>query len=65
MARAYKCDRCGKLYEPYEFSDYSEEIKFKERIINVSTLSGATYDLCPNCRIGLAEYMNQGKDTQN
>lgn len=65
MAKAYKCDRCGRLYEPYEFRDYNEKIMFKEYIVNVCTLGGSPFDLCPDCRIGLVEYMNRydnGKD---
>lgn len=55
MARAYKCDRCGKLFEGYDQNlnpikdpseDYVLEIRKKWRY---SCKCDKCFDLCPNC----------------
>lgn len=50
--RAYKCDRCGKLYEPYDLAinDF--------RIVQQRD-SRKNWDLCVDCHIELQEWMNR------
>ena len=63
MARAYKCDRCGKLFESYDHNlnptkdhseDYILEIKRKGRY---SFDRDRCYDLCPNCYKKFADFV--------
>lgn len=58
MCIALKCDRCGKLYEPYNdacfngFTTTQTYIKFNKcnRIED--------YDLCPKCNRELSSWLN-------
>lgn len=50
--RAYKCDRCGKLYESYNFTDNAFHIVQKR-------YNGTAWDLCFDCHIELQEWMNR------
>lgn len=67
MARAMKCDRCGRLHEHY---DGSKEFKDTERANGVLLLdkdldkkywSRKSYDLCPDCMRELEIFLNQHK----
>ncbi len=67
MARAMKCDRCGKLHEHY---DGSKQFKDTERANGVLLLdkdldkkywSRKSYDLCPDCMGELEIFLNQHK----
>lgn len=52
--KAYKCDRCGKLFEKYEFQG---TISF----YNISTnpnMTGCCLDLCKNCNDELQEWVD-------
>lgn len=42
MSKALKCDRCGKLYEPYE--PISNQFYVTQKAFN-----GTTWDLCTDC----------------
>ena len=48
--RAYKCDRCGKLYESYDFAANDFHIVQTRR-------DGTAWDLCLDCHIELQEWM--------
>ena len=63
MARAYKCDRCGILFESYDHNlnptkdhreDYILEIKRKGRYSNAHDKS---FDLCPECYEKFANFI--------
>ena len=54
MAQAYKCDRCGKLYECFSFGE--DKYKFQDKVIYASTGNGYNYDLCPTCKEDLAKF---------
>ena len=72
MASAYKCDRCGVLFESYDHNlnptkeieeDYGLYIK---RIGRYSDRKNKTYDLCPKCYEELAKffYAYSGRDKE-
>lgn len=50
--KAYKCDRCGKLYEPYDFVNNGFHIVQQRH-------NGTAWDLCFDCHEELQEWMNQ------
>lgn len=67
MARAMKCDRCGKLHEHY---DGSKEFKNTEKAnglilvdkdLDKKYWSRKSYDLCPDCMRELEIFLNQHK----
>lgn len=63
--RAFKCDRCGAMYERYPLSN---DFHFKGGIISVCSVTngGATckeiLDLCEGCRKDLVNFMYNAKD---
>lgn len=64
MARAMRCDRCGKYYEltiqgGALYSDFVKVGLLTETTRN--TYKDKTYDLCPRCRESLNEWMNKEK----
>ena len=65
--KAYKCDRCGKFYsqEDHENAILYMEEKYSLMYLYITTPPGRnakpydyTYDLCPNCTMALAEWLN-------
>ncbi len=56
MSKAYKCDRCGKLYEAKERTlEFKEHVVLKPHSINYEVANPGTYlcyvaDLCPECQ---------------
>jgi hypothetical protein len=56
--RAYKCDRCGKLFEKYKNQWTSEFFN----ITRNPCMSGNCLDLCPNCNAELQEWVANGKE---
>lgn len=63
MSKAYKCDRCGTLYESYDrnlnpIKDHSEdyvlEIKKKGQYSNAHD---KCFDLCPKCYKEFADFV--------
>ena len=66
--KAYKCDRCGSLYESYD------EIVLDERpknhvtssataliLLNSESRSVGSYDLCPNCMRKVLTMLRENK----
>jgi len=51
--RAYKCDRCGKLFEKYKGQGTSEFFN----ITRNPCMSGNCLDICPNCNAELQEWI--------
>jgi hypothetical protein len=56
--KAYKCDRCGKLYEKYKNQGTSQ---FFNITCNPCT-SGNLLDLCPKCNAELQEWVANYKE---
>lgn len=54
---AYKCDRCGKLYEKE-----ARSILYVKRI---TTGNGQWQDLCPECTKSLDKWWKAGKEQKN
>ena len=62
MANAYKCDRCGALYEPYGHSFGDRKAKFSCMAIASSDVWGpydatVRYDLCPGCVRAILDFL--------
>ena len=63
--KAYKCDRCGAMYEHYPLAN---DYHFKGGIISVCSVTngGVTckeiLDLCEGCRKDLVDFMYNAKD---
>lgn len=53
MSKAYKCDRCGELFESYKFQKTSEFFN----ITRNPCMSGNCLDLCPKCNAELQEWV--------
>ena len=51
MSKAYKCDRCGKVYEPYKKNSDSLHITRNPNFSNLCL------DLCPKCNAELQEWV--------
>lgn len=54
--KAYKCDRCGSLYEEYRTIELDQRPKNHTTfsattliLLNLESRSVGSYDLCPNC----------------
>ena len=59
MSNAFKCDRCGTLYERYEGIEVVSG-GYKYNILSISNKFGVTsmdYDICPECMKSLVEWM--------
>lgn len=56
--KAYKCDRCGKLFEKYKYQGTSEFFT----ITRNPYMSGDYLDLCPNCNAELQEWVANDKE---
>lgn len=73
MADVKKCDRCGKLFEPYNIDDGCKVPSRYTNILlkNISLVKGAykefgEYDLCKECNDSLLKWLNLAKDkTEN
>lgn len=55
--KAYKCDRCGLLFE--------DKVKYQKYSIANSITRNHYYDLCFDCSIGLEKWMDKFKDEEN
>lgn len=68
MAAARKCDRCGKLYEPYNLKDDSKHIN---GIIFVNVDEQRKYydhgiiDLCPDCSTEFINWFQNGGEAND
>lgn len=63
MSRAYKCNRCGRLYEPYDgvvLKDGGEKYYGCELIGSGTFLNYPHFDLCKPCMISLIRFLNNG-----
>lgn len=64
MAYAKKCDRCGKLYEQYNFKN-DEENPNGIMTLNLDYqrkfYSHAAMDLCPDCMKEFQDWMGEVK----
>lgn len=47
MADAYKCDRCGKLYEYYDGIQVVENGNHYNIMLLAKGIKTRTYDMCP------------------
>ena len=54
MAKAMKCDRCGKYYEN---NIIGTPLVIGLRLINKGDVWGKSYDLCPNCSKELSAFL--------
>ena len=70
MSQAYKCDRCGKLYESEMRTLTSKNYSvLKPHTINYTIGNPGTYlshvaDLCPKCQEQLELWMNPFKNPE-
>lgn len=55
--KAYKCDRCGKLYTGVEYDYIKEELKKYKIEENRYPYPDKTLDLCTSCRISLNRWL--------
>ena len=53
---AYKCDRCGKLYENGGSTDFT----LNEKHAVPGSVTFANYDLCHDCQLGLKTWFREG-----
>lgn len=63
---ALECDRCGKLYKPYEFTDLAlsqNSFRFYKVTKEMIPDNYSHYlDLCPDCQKKLREWLENGKE---
>lgn len=52
MSKALKCDRCGKLYEP--FAPMPNQFYISQKPFNATA-----WDLCFECSLELSDWMNE------
>lgn len=63
---AYKCDRCGRLYEPY---CKNQDYEWRGNNISIMSRKNAfedfiSYDLCPVCAKALVNFMAKYEDVE-
>nr|DAZ80949.1 MAG TPA: Transcription initiation factor IIE, alpha FINGER, Transcription [Caudoviricetes sp.] len=63
MSRAYKCDKCGALYEPYGAENIYDGLKATKIRFRCNTNDGKYYDtnffdLCQKCMKEILDSMN-------
>lgn len=70
MAKAYKCDRCGKLYEKKIFKD--PELRVERKICDQTCIPPEFYlrmDLCNECQMEIENFVwskyNKDKEVLN
>ena len=59
---AFKCDRCGYFYEPYNY--YGSQNDSKANSIETKSGMGSTvkhYDICPSCMEAFEEFLQKGR----
>lgn len=63
MGIAYKCDACGKLYEPYGISITEGGNKYNEVcLIAAGRVNSLYYDVCPDCMKKVIAILENEKD---
>ena len=60
--RAYKCDRCGKLFEKYKNQGTAEFFNITR---NPCALGDSLLDLCPNCNDELQEWVANKSESED
>lgn len=62
MSKAFKCDRCGKLYEGYRGIQLTDHGNYYNIMQFVGGLGAfREYDLCPDCMQLLVTFITEGK----
>ena len=59
MGRAYKCDRCGKLFESKDPGDIHREVDNKHFSISVKRVSDdllVRQDICDDCKTAFLKF---------
>lgn len=71
MADAKKCDRCGKLFEPYNiYAGYKVPTRYTNILLKDMSLAKETYkesgdyDLCKECNDSFLEWLSKPNDAK-
>ena len=59
MARAYKCDCCGNLFEAYIEEDKIKQVTVCENTTRLKSETKITYDVCKECFKKIEKILNQ------
>lgn len=64
MANALKCDRCGKLYEPYKGIRLQDKGAYycSMSFFSEYGCNRRDFDLCPECMTKLVEFIKGDKE---
>ena len=63
MARALKCDRCGKLYEHYDGIKLNDKgMHYQGVSLDSNGCWSKSFDLCPECMTKLVEFIKAEKE---
>lgn len=61
MAKAYVCDRCGKLFKQIDFEGDIPVVLDSDKRINISLEHPQLYiSICPNCRKSFQKWWDEG-----
>lgn len=64
MAKAYKCDRCGELYEKYDGVKFDIQGNKYTKVSLVNEAYCRTFDMCQNCMTKLMIFMKTPYDEE-
>lgn len=65
MADAKKCDRCGKLFEPYNGAGYEAQSRYTNILVKNISLAkkvykeSGEYDLCKECNDSFSKWLSE------
>ena len=59
MANAKKCDRCGKLFEPYIDDDKFIKLIILAQNIDCGRHTIGSYDLCKECNDSFSKWLTK------
>ena len=64
MARAFKCDRCGKFFMKEDFENHYGDDRNAYYLVNsiFGPVSENSYDLCVDCYKELKDWMEGNKN---
>lgn len=63
MAKAYSCDRCGKLFKREHFADKVSVILENGNPFGICLGNASAYlSLCPTCRAGFQKWWDEGAE---
>lgn len=65
MSRAYKCDRCKKLYDVYDGIPLNGLGNKYNGCILVGLYTNYALDLCPDCMNALISFIKNGRNEDN